>query len=147
MTVTIVPIVQSSTTTHDFISVTSGGRRMRISVEASNDITADAVREDVAASLAPGSKAQLSADKAPHVLLSVLGIWAVLAAVVTMLLILCDLAGLHTMGYGAFTFPESWHWFFASQTIGTVLLRLHLLLLALIFLIAVICAFMPARRK
>ncbi|WP_219096263.1 hypothetical protein [Pseudomonas sp. UMAB-40] len=146
MTVTIVPIVQGTTTTHDFISVTSGGRRMKISVEASNDITADAVREDLAASLAPGSKVHLSADTDPHILLAALGLWAVLAAVVFLLLVLCDLAGLHTMGYNAFTFPESWHGFFARQTIGTVLLRLHLILLAVILLIAVICAFWPGKK-
>lgn len=143
MTVVIVP---ATTTTHHFVSVSSGGRRMSISIEASKDIEAEAVRADVAASLAPGSKQTLRVDGDPHILLCVLGLWVFVLFAGFLLLLLCEMAGMHTLGFSAFTFPESWPSLFARQTIGTVLLRLHLVLLALILFIAVICAFWPNKK-
>lgn len=150
MSLIIIPVLRSAASSHMFETVSASGRRMLVTVEAPTDITSEAVRADLEASLSGISASSLAysideqASPAYNALMALL-VWIAFLVFGGFLLMLLDMAGFRIFGNYAYTLPSTWIGVLADQSVGTALLRVHLGLLPIVLVGA--CVLALARKQ
>lgn len=140
MSIVIIPIFQSSdrARTHTYRAVSSAGRDMQISVRVDQDVSDDAIRADLLASLeskcAGTLRPEEDSELSPWGYMGMTAMfWFLVLIAGVILMFLCDVSGLIPAGIGLYEdaprWPASFPAFLAGQKFWTGLLRLHILAL------------------
>lgn len=150
MSTVVIPITQSANIEHQFTTVSKAGRSMAISITVNKDVSESSAMADVRSSLSEACADSLEIQKTNS--LTLLLVFSVLAWVFALVIggftaMLIDMAGWHAFQPYAFTFPESWPSFFANETVVTVLLRCHLLLLPVLLASLIVTWFYTGKNK
>lgn len=137
MSVIIIPVSQpTSTKTYAFVGMTSAGRKMTIEVTAGRDLSVDAVLADVSTTFQGQGSLKIRKENDTPLKIA-FGVWLVVLIMGGIGCLLVLLAGFPISGYGddVWRVPAHWPSLFASQTITTALLRLHLVAFPFVLLL------------